>query len=144
MMNLGKLRKSKGYSQVYVAKKLGVRQSTLSQYENGQRKISADNAKKLAKIYGVDWWTLFDDGIEHKELQIKQEDKQKEFFHPALSFRKKRTPEQIGISFWCMLPDDGDHIIDYTDGYTKGIYDALNAIGRLDVLASDNVRISLF
>lgn len=52
-MSLRELRKSKGLSQIELSKLSGIRQSTISQYENGSRKPSMSKAKKLADALSV-------------------------------------------------------------------------------------------
>lgn len=47
------LREKFGYSQDEVANKLGVFRSTISRYENGERKINGENLIKLAKLFNV-------------------------------------------------------------------------------------------
>jgi len=52
-MSLREARKERGLSQVDLVKISGIRQSTLSQYENGQRLPTIGNAKKLADALGM-------------------------------------------------------------------------------------------
>lgn len=47
------LREKFGYSQDEVANKLGVFRSTISRYENGERKINGESLIKLAKLFNV-------------------------------------------------------------------------------------------
>ena len=51
--NLKKLREHSGYSQEEIANKLGIFRSTISRYENGERKINGENLVKLAKLFNV-------------------------------------------------------------------------------------------
>lgn len=53
MNNLKLLRKKKRLTLMKLSKELGFPDSTLSQYENGKRKISIGKAKKLAEYFGV-------------------------------------------------------------------------------------------
>lgn len=53
MMRLKELRIKNGLNQKELAEKMGYRQNTISQWENGQRTIDADTLIKLAGFYGV-------------------------------------------------------------------------------------------
>jgi len=52
-MNLKRLRKSSGLTQLEVAKRLGITQSAYAHYENGIRKMEAESIPKVAEILGV-------------------------------------------------------------------------------------------
>ena len=56
-------RENAGLSQGQVARLLGVHRPTISQIEAGQRRVSADELPKLAKLYGVSvgWLTCEED-----------------------------------------------------------------------------------
>ncbi|SDO80745.1 LexA family protein [Halobacillus aidingensis] len=56
---LKKLRKLEGWTQEYVAKKLGVSKQTYSHYERENRTPSLKTIQKLAKIYDVDMDEIF-------------------------------------------------------------------------------------
>jgi transcriptional regulator with XRE-family HTH domain len=62
-----KYRESHGLNQEALAKLLGVSRPTLSLIENGARKVSADEIRKLGEIFGVSVDALFD---EKKEPQF--------------------------------------------------------------------------
>lgn len=53
MMTLKELRVNKGLSQVELGNKVGLKQTTISQYENGSRKPPLSMAKKLSDALGV-------------------------------------------------------------------------------------------
>lgn len=53
MNRIAELRKSKGITQIDLAKKLGIAQNTLSQYENELRNPSASIILSIAEIFGV-------------------------------------------------------------------------------------------
>lgn len=55
------LRSQLHLSQDYVAKYLGVNRSTVTQMENGNRKILADEISKLCSLFGVSADTLIND-----------------------------------------------------------------------------------
>ncbi|SFF22427.1 repressor LexA [Paenibacillus algorifonticola] len=55
------LRNIEGWTQEFVAKKLGVSKQTYSHYENEKRTPSLDMIKKLASFYGVDIDDVFAD-----------------------------------------------------------------------------------
>ncbi len=50
---LQSLRKAKGYSQQYVADKIGMKRSTISNYEINRRLPSLTDLKRVADFYGV-------------------------------------------------------------------------------------------
>lgn len=52
-MTLKQLRESKGFSQTELAEHVGLKQTTISQYESGFRKPSLLIAKKLADVLEV-------------------------------------------------------------------------------------------
>lgn len=47
------IRELRGFSQEYVAEKLGMAQNTYSKIETGQTKLSAEVLKKIAELLGV-------------------------------------------------------------------------------------------
>lgn len=51
--NLKFLRDKYGYLQENIAEKTGIKQTTISRYENGERKISGINLIKLSKLFNV-------------------------------------------------------------------------------------------
>ena len=53
MMTLKQLRVNKGLSQVELGKQVGLKQTTISQYENGSRKPPLSMAKKLSVALDV-------------------------------------------------------------------------------------------
>lgn len=58
------IRKSKGITQVFVAKKLGYQTpSMVSDFEKGRRNISADKIPLLAKSLGVSVAELYDENF---------------------------------------------------------------------------------
>jgi len=71
MISLGRrikqIRKSLGLSQQTLAEKLGVSRPSISQIENGERRVCADELKKLAGIFNLSVDALLDSG---KEPQI--------------------------------------------------------------------------
>ena len=50
VLNLIKLRKSKGFTQTSLAKEIGVCPNTISQYELGKRAPSIQTLKKIAEV----------------------------------------------------------------------------------------------
>ena len=51
--NLKALRKSKGYSQIYVQMKTGIEQALISKFENGERIPPTETLIQFADFYGV-------------------------------------------------------------------------------------------
>ena len=52
-MTLKQLRESKGISQTQLANLVGLKQTTISQYENGSRKPNLNKAKKIADVLNI-------------------------------------------------------------------------------------------
>ena len=50
---LKELRKSKGYTQVYVQMQTGIEQALLSKFENGERVPPTESLLRLAEFYNV-------------------------------------------------------------------------------------------
>ncbi len=61
MLNLLiKLRKENGLSQSDLGKLIGKNQRTISNYEIEETELPVSVAKKIAEIYNVDWWSLYE------------------------------------------------------------------------------------
>lgn len=60
--NIRRIREFKGYSQKYIAKRIGKSQALISKIENGQAHLSGDTLEQLCKILEVAREELFDDG----------------------------------------------------------------------------------
>jgi transcriptional regulator with XRE-family HTH domain len=75
MISLGQrikqIRESLGLSQQALAEKLGVSRPSISQIENGERKVSAEELKKLAEIFSLSTDALLDPDKEPK-IMIKE------------------------------------------------------------------------
>ena len=54
-----KIRKTKGITSCYVAKKLGLTPGGYSDIERGRRKLSAERAEKIAEILDIDIGEIF-------------------------------------------------------------------------------------
>ena len=54
MMNLKQIRKSCGYTQKELAKKLGISDCTLAHYESGIRKITLEMFLKLLNVCNIE------------------------------------------------------------------------------------------
>jgi transcriptional regulator with XRE-family HTH domain len=67
--NIRKIRVAQGYSQEFIAKKLGVSQQTYSQLERNAEEASLRKLKELAKILNVEFLTLING--EEKFIQTK-------------------------------------------------------------------------
>jgi transcriptional regulator with XRE-family HTH domain len=57
------LRESKGYTQESLAHEVGIPKTTYSSYEQGHRRPSIVNAKKLSEVLDVSWTLFFEDGV---------------------------------------------------------------------------------
>lgn len=60
-MNLEGVRRQKGLTQAELSRVLGVSQQSISKYENGERKLPVDIAKKLGKYFNVEWTSFYED-----------------------------------------------------------------------------------
>jgi len=69
------LRTTRGISQQRLAELLGVSRPTISQIENGERKVSADELDNLAKIFNISVNSLLN---KERELEVILEEKAKE------------------------------------------------------------------
>lgn len=67
-----KIRESNGYSQEYTAQLLGINRVSLSQVENGERKITADEVSKLSEVFNISADVLLDLKSEIKVLLSKE------------------------------------------------------------------------
>lgn len=61
MSILRELRHNAALTQKQLAARCGVVRQTISNIELGITRPSVDLAKKIAQIFGVDWFTLFDE-----------------------------------------------------------------------------------
>lgn len=73
--NLRKLRKAKGVSQSFLAKKLGVSNMTYSRLENGETRIDVERLNTIAKALDVNVEIFFNqkltDSVVYKYKEIK-------------------------------------------------------------------------
>lgn len=60
MLRIEELRMRRGYPQSYVAERLGVKQCTISQWENGNRLPGVEKLPALAEVLGVTVNDLFE------------------------------------------------------------------------------------
>lgn len=61
MLNLLiKLRKENGLSQSDLGKLIEKNQRTISSYEVEENELPVSVAKKIAEIFNVDWWSLYE------------------------------------------------------------------------------------
>ena len=69
MIDLRKLRKSKGWTQADVENRTGIDASAQSFYENGLRIPTVKHAMKYGELYGFQWSEIFE-GIEYDEQRV--------------------------------------------------------------------------
>lgn len=62
--NLALLRKNFGYTKQYIADYLGVTSQAVTQFENDSRTIPVTFLQKLALLYNVEAFDLFNDNLE--------------------------------------------------------------------------------
>ncbi|MDD6906571.1 MAG: helix-turn-helix transcriptional regulator [Finegoldia magna] len=55
-----KLRKENGLSQSDLGKLIGKNQRTISTYEIEENELPVSVAKKIAEVFNVDWWSLYE------------------------------------------------------------------------------------
>ena len=60
MLNVKELRTAKGITQEQLAKECEVQRTTITMIEIGENKPSVELAKKLGKIFEVDWKGFFE------------------------------------------------------------------------------------
>ena len=60
-MDLRGLRKARGFTQLGLAKAVGISQAMYSNIENGHRRPSVETAKLLGVKLGIDWYELFEE-----------------------------------------------------------------------------------
>lgn len=75
-MGLRQIRKSLGYTQVEVAKGIGVSQGCINMYEHNYREMSHNTMRKLAKFLNVEPWQLLPEDMQPKILQPIIEEKE--------------------------------------------------------------------
>lgn len=61
MKMLKDLRVALNMSQRELAEKIGVNYRTISSYETGARDMPVSVAKKIGKVFNIDWWLLYED-----------------------------------------------------------------------------------
>ena len=61
------IRELKGLSQKYVAERVGIKQPTYSNIENGNRRPSVEVAKQIADVLGFEWTRFFEDKKESEK-----------------------------------------------------------------------------
>lgn len=93
MINLKRIRKSRGYSQAELAKKLNVTQGAINFWENGDREPNLKTLKELAVILECEPWQLLPDDM-----------------HPSF-FRKDMTLE---IDYGVMIYNEANILFQQT------------------------------
>jgi len=66
--NIRALRESLGYTQAQVANYLGVSASAVNQYENDARVISAESISKIALLFNVEEYELYQENPQQQQL----------------------------------------------------------------------------
>lgn len=61
MKILKELRIALNMSQRELAEKVGVNYRTISSYETGAREMPVKVAKRIGKVFEIDWWILYED-----------------------------------------------------------------------------------
>lgn len=60
MDKLKSLRIERNMTQKELGSEVGVDARTISSYETGARELPVKIAKKIGKIFKIDWWTLYE------------------------------------------------------------------------------------
>jgi transcriptional regulator with XRE-family HTH domain len=102
---LKRLRKSAGWSQEELGKKLGLAKSTISMYENGTREPSLEILEAIADIFNVDMNTLTDSKVSatlNSEMQeyleqLKTRSEMKMLFKTAKNSTKEDIEKTVKI-----------------------------------------------
>ncbi|GHU77585.1 hypothetical protein AGMMS49992_25950 [Clostridia bacterium] len=63
-MDIRCIRRTKGITQVELARKVGITQSGYSQIENGEVKPKVKVAKRIAQVLGTNWAEFYDEATE--------------------------------------------------------------------------------
>ena len=58
---LREFRLKNGYSQREIGEVIGTSTNMYQKYEYGQVELPVRHAKKLGKLYKIDWWILYED-----------------------------------------------------------------------------------
>ncbi|MDP4277513.1 MAG: helix-turn-helix transcriptional regulator [Bacteroidota bacterium] len=66
--NIRAMRESLGYTQAEIAKYLGVTASAVNQYENDARSIPAESVSKIALLFNVDEYELYQENPQQQQL----------------------------------------------------------------------------
>jgi transcriptional regulator with XRE-family HTH domain len=88
--NIKNFREKLGLTQEVLAGYLGINREEVSYYENGKRPVPTDIISKVAKLFGLDEYDLFETDSEAREAKV------------ALAFRAES-----------LLPEDLVHIADF-------------------------------
>jgi len=95
MIQLGprikQIRESLGLSQQALAEKLGISRPSISQIENGERKVGAEELKSLAGIFNMSTDALLD---RRKEPQIKISEKGEAYLTAPASWMRINVPQK--------------------------------------------------
>lgn len=63
MIDFREKREKAGFTQEYLAEKLGVSRQAISKIELGLSKPNVQNAKKLGELLGFDWTEFYNDKV---------------------------------------------------------------------------------
>ena len=55
------LREKVGLSQLSLAKQISISESRYQNYEKGRRNLPVSVSKKIAKIFKINWWELYEE-----------------------------------------------------------------------------------
>lgn len=55
-----RLRKEKKLSQLELGKLIGMKQRVISKYEREESELPVSVAKRIAEVFDVDWWRLYE------------------------------------------------------------------------------------
>lgn len=95
-------RDKKGYTQKFVAEKIGIKNNTLSSYESGKRQPDYETLKKLSELYEVNIdYIITGNSNTHSSDDMWKEllDPQKQLFFKDLMDAPEEKIEEL-IRFW--------------------------------------------
>ena len=84
--NIRQFRERLGFTQASVADYLGIAREQISYYETGTRPVSTDHLQKLADLFGIDAYDLFEADSAQQQINV------------ALAFRAEDLTAQDLVS----------------------------------------------
>lgn len=99
--NIKRVRRLKGLTQKQLAEALHVEHTTVSNYENGKRKVDIEMYAKIAHVLGVKVKDLIDIEIEVEEIGVPSNDIRKNF--DIKTYNKEINPKNMIVQIYFIL-----------------------------------------